>query len=371
MSEDCAKNGGEQLDAELSAVEDQAEELRSATGQEERDLEDDVVSTPISQKRREALGELVAKMAKRTQEAPTVEDLRNELEGNSQTLADTATTSIEFQPSLRSLVREMGPFRLEAAVKDTTRGVGAIVNASNAMQPGSISMMTTSDVRLLDGMDAGINKALWPLVGLRKVLKSIRGNAALLRGRIDDWGETQPTEPQDIPGPTNALPSEEDPIPKSKAAEEAEHIQQDLEEAERQKEMGDPVTGGMAQEEAACQQDAKDSTGASCCEGVADGQNTTKDGCNECLCPAKAAQEALPCAPDAKDSTGASCCDGVEAGQAAKKDGCNECICPVPQAVEKMSMDRLAWVAVARPIPAVASVRSSRRRHAAASRCFL
>jgi len=61
--------------------------------------------------------------AARTSQAPTYDDLKNELEGNAETLAEAASSSLEFQPSLRSLLRELGPVRLESAVQAISTSV--------------------------------------------------------------------------------------------------------------------------------------------------------------------------------------------------------------------------------------------------------
>ena len=74
-----------------------------------------------------------------------------------------------------------GPVRLESAVQDMTRGVHSVLQFNKSLQPGAIAMMTTSDAKLLNGMDDAVDKALWPIVSLRKVLKSIRGNVARRR----------------------------------------------------------------------------------------------------------------------------------------------------------------------------------------------
>jgi len=85
------------------------------------------------------------------------------------------------------------------AAEDMTRGVNAIQLEEKNLQPGSIALMTTSDVKMLDGADTALDKALVPIVSLRKVLKSIKGNAALLRGKAEEWAEIQGDEPQDNP----------------------------------------------------------------------------------------------------------------------------------------------------------------------------
>lgn len=212
MNEHCAETGKE-IQAEIDTLQTKADELRAASG----DGEDTDVLTPISSERKAEMQKVMSEMAARVSQAPTFEDLKKELEGKSETLADTAATNIEFQPSLRTLIREMGTSRLETGVQDMTRGVHAVLKANKSLQKGSIPLMTTSDIGLLDGVDEAVNKALWPLVALRKVLKSIKGNAALLRGRDAEWAGAQLDEPNDDPARSVFVPSEELPIEETAA----------------------------------------------------------------------------------------------------------------------------------------------------------
>jgi len=157
--------------AELDKLNDQIEVQKAANGGDVDGNED--ATAPISSVRALDLQTTMAQMKKRVEQAPKFEDLKRELEGNAATLADTAATSVEFQPSIRSLIREMGPARLEHAVQDMTRGVHAVLNTNKNLQKASVALMTTTDAQLLDGVEESINKALWPLVALRKNLKSI------------------------------------------------------------------------------------------------------------------------------------------------------------------------------------------------------
>lgn len=212
MKQHCAETGKEMTD-QIDGLQKKAEELRAASGEGE----DADVLTPISSERKRDTQKVMSEMAARVGQAPTFEDLKKELEGKAETLADTASTNVEFQPSLRTLVREIGSSRLETAVQDMTRGVHAILKANKNLQKGSIALMTTSDVGLLDGVDDAVNKALWPLVALRKILKSIKGNAALLRGRDAEWAGSQLDEPNDDPARAVFIPSEELPIEETAA----------------------------------------------------------------------------------------------------------------------------------------------------------
>jgi len=232
MPETCAE-GAAELETRIDELSQQAADLKARSGDSvEGGGEDEVVPSPISPERRAELNSVEASMAARVKQAPTFADLKQELEGNAETLAETASTSLEFQPSLRSLLRELGPVRLEKSVQDMTRGVHAVLQAEKNMQPGAIAMMTTSDAKLLDGMDTAIDKALLPIVQLRKVLKSIKGNAGLLRGKVADWADTQSDEPQDNPWRDGSLPSEEAPIIPTKQEDLAKKIRGDLDNAE-------------------------------------------------------------------------------------------------------------------------------------------
>jgi len=218
MKETCA-DGARELETQIDELRARQQALK---GDSEGDMDEENAAPTDPAAKKKALDEVVDTMAARMKQAPTFENLKDDLEGNAQTLAEVANSSLEFQPSLRSLLRELGPVRLETAVQDMTRGVHAVLQANKSLQPGSIAMMTSSDSKLLDGLDAGIDKALVPIVSLRKVLKSIKGNAALLRGKVEEWAETQPDEPQDNPWRDGLLPSEEAPKP-STAQDEAQN----------------------------------------------------------------------------------------------------------------------------------------------------
>lgn len=198
--------------AELDKLNETIEVQKAANGGDVDGSED--ATAPISSVRALDLQTTMAQMKKRVEQAPKFEDLKRELEGNAATLADTAATSVEFQPSIRSLIREMGPARLEHAVQDMTRGVHGVLNTNKNLQKASVALMTTTDAQLLDGVEESINKALWPLVALRKNLKSIMGNAALLRGRDPEWAQAQQEEPNDDPARYVPIPSDELPIEK-------------------------------------------------------------------------------------------------------------------------------------------------------------
>jgi len=256
MKEQCAA-GAQELELQIDDLQNRADALKDANGDAvntESGDQDAAVPHPISRERRVELNNVMAQMAKRTQQAPTFEDLKNELEGNAETLAETASTSLEFQPSVRSLLREMGPVRLESAVQDMTRGVHSVLQFNKSMQPGAIAMMTTSDAKLLNGMDDAVDKALWPIVSLRKVLKSIKGNASLLRGHSDAWAMNQSEEAQDNPGRDVSLPSEEEPKPTSPKQDLEQQIEKDLAGAEDM-ETGMKMGGGGAKPEVGAQPD--------------------------------------------------------------------------------------------------------------------
>jgi len=210
MKKECA-TGAQELKDKLDEMQTKIAKLKELNGDDPEADEDALASSPLGKKKQKELQSVEQDMASRLSAAPTFEQLENMLENKAEDLAETATTGLEFQPSLRSMLREMGPVRLEAAVQDVSRGSQAILQANNRLQPGSIAMMTTSDVKLLDGVDDAISKALRPLVSLRKVLKSIRGNSALLMGHPGDWAMSQDEEPQDDSGRSGTVPSDETP----------------------------------------------------------------------------------------------------------------------------------------------------------------
>lgn len=229
MPQSCA-GGAQELEDRIDNLAKQAAALRARSGDaaEGAGGEDDIVPTPISAERRAELNQVESSMEKRIKQEATFEELREQLDGDAETLAETASSAIEFQPSLRSLLREMGPARLENAVQDMTRGVHSVLKADKALQQGSLAMLTTSDIKSLDGTDTAIDKALVPLVQLRKVLKSIKGNAGLLRGRVEDWADTQFDEPQDNPYRDGVLPSEENPIVPTAHQDLSKKLSQDV-----------------------------------------------------------------------------------------------------------------------------------------------
>jgi len=133
------------------------------------------------------------------------------------------------------------------AAEDMTRGVNAILLEEKNLQPGSIALMTTSDVKMLDGADTALDKALVPIVSLRKALKSIKGNAALLRGKAEEWAEIQGDEPQDNPHRIEHL-SEQTVIQPSKKDALESGIPTDFEAALKAKEHAALKTNMLVEE---------------------------------------------------------------------------------------------------------------------------
>jgi len=178
-----------------TVAEELAAEIEQKSAAVEAEAGDDssiISSTP--QQKAESEREL-NKIRERAGDSADDKWLKIQLESNSQALADTATTSLEYQPTERTLEREMGADRLGAAVEEATRGANYVINATNTLPSGALAQMTTSDTKLFSQVGDAIDFAESSTIALRKMLKSIKGNSCLLVGDEECWAASQVKEP--------------------------------------------------------------------------------------------------------------------------------------------------------------------------------